>query len=94
MINILVFFLSITNPDYFVKNFAFSINSFLSGKYYIAVTSMFLHANLIHLLGNMIALLLLGSAVESKTKEWQYLLVYFLAGIVGNVSLFIPFFNY
>lgn len=59
---------------------------------------MFLHAGLWHLAANMIALWLLGTAVESKVKAWQYLLVYFLGGILGNLLMyplmFVPFFGY
>jgi membrane associated rhomboid family serine protease len=46
----------------------------------------------------MVALWLLGTAVESKVKSWQYFLVYFLGGILGNLLMFplifIPFFGY
>jgi rhomboid protease GluP len=55
---------------------------------------MFLHAGLWHLIANMIALWLLGGAVESKVKSWQYLSVYFLGGILGNLLIFIPVFGY
>jgi membrane associated rhomboid family serine protease len=38
----------------------------------------------------MIALFLLGGAVESKIKSWQYLLIYFLGGFAGNLLVFLP----
>jgi membrane associated rhomboid family serine protease len=83
--------------DYFFTNYGFSVSNFLSGKYYTAITSIFLHANIWHLVANMVALWLLGTAVESKVKSWQYFLVYFLGGILGNLLMFplifIPFFD-
>lgn len=98
LINVLVFFYSLTNPDYFFTNYGFSVNNLLSGRYYTIITSMFLHAGLWHLAANMIALLLLGTAVESKIKSWPYLLVYFLGGIFGNLLMYpltlVPFFGY
>jgi len=42
----------------------------------------------------MVALLFLGRAAESSVKAWQYLLVYFLAGIFGNLLMFFPIFGY
>ena len=92
-INVAVFFLSLSNPAYFI-GFAFSVESFLAGNYYNVVTAMFLHASLMHLAGNMIALFLLGWALEKEIKAWQYLLAYFAGGIFGNLSLFIPLFGY
>jgi len=88
LLNLAIFFVEIQNPDYFVQNYGFSVDNFLSGKYYVAITAMFLHGSFLHLANNMIALLFLGSAVEKKVKSWQYFLVYFLAGIVGSFSLF------
>lgn len=93
-LNVLIFFLSFTSLDYYLNNFAFTMNNFLAGNYHTALTTMFLHADLIHLGWNMFALLLLGWVLEKKVKSWQYLLVYFVSGAVGSLSLFIPIFNY
>jgi rhomboid protease GluP len=94
IINILVFIYSITDFENFVSTYGFSIDNFMSGHYETIITAMFLHAGFLHLASNMIALLFLGSAVEAKAKSWQYILVYFLAGIAGNLSMFIPVFGY
>lgn len=97
VLNIAVFALSVLSTqsfEYLLNNFGFSVNSFLSGNYYTIITSMFLHAGLLHLAGNMFALFVLGWAVEKKVKAWQYLLVYFFSGIIGSLSLFIPIFGY
>jgi rhomboid protease GluP len=42
----------------------------------------------------MLALFFLGIVVERKVKYWKYLLVYLFSGILGNLSLLIPFFGY
>jgi len=94
IINVLVFFYSLNAPENFFVSYGFSVSNFLSGKYYVLITSMFLHAGVFHLANNMIALFFLGSSIESKVKWWQYLLVYFLAGILGCLSMFIPIFGY
>jgi len=92
--NIAVFVLTAQNLDYYVLNYGFSTGTLLAGKYYVILTSMFIHGSILHLAGNMFALLVLGSAVESKTKAWQFLLAYFLTGMFGCLSMFVPLFGY
>ncbi|AIE84692.1 rhomboid family protein [Fimbriimonas ginsengisoli] len=48
-----------------------------------AVTGLFLHANLFHLLGNMVFLAAVGAAVELATGSLRFALVYFFAGLCG-----------
>jgi len=68
----------------FVEKFIFSPFEVLAGKqYYRLVTSAFLHADLNHLLTNMVTLYLFGSIMESFMGPWEFLLVYF-ASIVGG----------
>jgi rhomboid protease GluP len=93
-INVIVFFLSLTNLDYYITNYGFSIKGLLAGNAYVLITSMFLHAGLMHLASNMLFLFFLGVAVESKMKSWQYLVAYFGAGVVGNLIMFVPIFGY
>jgi len=91
ILNVLVFFYTLTDLEYYITEFGFKPSNFLSGRYEIIGTAIFLHANFGHLIFNMIALLLLGSSLEEKAKSWQYLLVYLLSGIIGNVAMLIPF---
>lgn len=95
LVNLAVFFVTIWNSSYFIENYGFSVDNFLSGKYFVALTAMFLHNGVLHIANNMIALLFIGGAVEKKVKTWQYFLVYFAAGLVGDFSLFLGgFFGY
>ena len=48
-----------------------------------AVTSLFLHSNVIHLLGNMVFLAAVGPRVESVAGRLQFAVIYFLGGLVG-----------
>jgi hypothetical protein len=48
------------------------------------VTSIFLHASIEHILFNMIALFFFGTYLERMVGPRLFLLVFFLAGIVGN----------
>ena len=49
------------------------------------VTSMFLHGGLIHLLGNMYFLWLVGDNIEDVLGSIRYLVFYILAGVAGGV---------
>lgn len=49
-----------------------------------AFTSMFLHGDLMHLLGNMVFLFIVGVAVESALGGGWMLLLYLASGLCGN----------
>lgn len=82
-INILVFFLQ-TIPG-FNESFIL-IGSLASTEPWRLVTSMFMHANFTHLLFNMYALLIFGPLLERRIGSKRFLLLYFIAGIVGSLA--------
>ena len=50
------------------------------------VTSIFLHANIEHLLFNMIALFFFGYTLETMVGRRLFVLIFFLSGIFGNIG--------
>lgn len=50
------------------------------------LTAMFLHADILHLAGNMLFLWIFGPAVEDRLKIPGYLGLYFLAGFAADVA--------
>ena len=56
------------------------------GQWYRLVTAMFLHASLLHLAFNMLALYWLGSIVEQALGSWRFLALYFVSGIAGSAG--------
>ncbi|MDH5746672.1 MAG: rhomboid family intramembrane serine protease [Candidatus Bathyarchaeota archaeon] len=61
-------------------------NSFvLNGGYWQLFTAMFVHVNMVHLLGNMFFLLIFGLRAEELFAIREYILVYFLSGLAGNL---------
>lgn len=62
-----------------------------AGQYYRLITSMFMHADIIHLAFNMYALYTLGPQVERYYGSKRFIFIYFLSGIMGNIfsSLFL-----
>ncbi len=64
----------------------------LEGAYYQLFTSMFVHADIVHIAGNMIFLLVFGLRCEEMFSLPEYLGIYFVGGIAGNMLslLFLP----
>ena len=63
-----------------------------AGNYYQLLTSMFVHASIVHIAGNMIFLLVFGLRGEEMFSLPEYLLIYFAGGLTGNLLSLIPFF--
>ncbi len=59
------------------------------GDYWRLVTAMFLHGGLLHLAFNMYALYLGGSFLEYLAGRGRYLAIYFIAGLSGNVLVYL-----
>ncbi|MEM3577522.1 MAG: rhomboid family intramembrane serine protease [Candidatus Bathyarchaeia archaeon] len=55
------------------------------GGYWQLFTAMFVHADIVHLLGNMLFLLIFGLRAEELFKPVEYILIYFLSGLAGNL---------
>jgi len=51
-----------------------------------AVTSLFLHGGWLHLLGNMLALFILGRRVEDACGAWRFSIFYLLCGVCGALA--------
>ncbi|MDD5688129.1 MAG: rhomboid family intramembrane serine protease [Elusimicrobia bacterium] len=66
-----------------IKGFAVNLNnpSILS-----IISSIFLHANIEHLLSNMLALYVIGSVVEKRFKPVNYVEAYIIFGVIGAYS--------
>jgi rhomboid protease GluP len=56
-----------------------------NGAYYQLFTSMFIHASLYHLVGNMLFLFIFGMRGEEIFSLPEFLGIYLVGGLVGNV---------
>ncbi len=77
--NLLAAFLILANPD-LVLEWGFRVQS---PRLQTALVSLFLHANVLHLLGNMVFLAAVGAAVELSTGSLRFIIVYFVGGVLG-----------
>jgi membrane associated rhomboid family serine protease len=50
------------------------------------VTSIFLHANVIHIAGNVLFLLVFGFILEEQVTKKRWITTFFLTGIAGNLT--------
>lgn len=58
-------------------------------EYYRTFTAMWLHADLLHILFNMIALLIVGPAVEVLLGRTRFVVLYLVAGLGGSVGSYL-----
>jgi len=58
----------------------------LNGDIWRLLSGSFLHFSLMHLVGNMVVLIYIGSLIESKLGNWTYLLLYLLTGVCGSMT--------
>ncbi len=77
--NLVAAFMVLLNPP-LVDQFGFSA---AHPTFLTAFTSMFLHQNVLHLMGNMVFLAAVGASVELATGWYRFLFVYFGSGLCG-----------
>ncbi|MEQ6387909.1 rhomboid family intramembrane serine protease [Bacillaceae bacterium S4-13-58] len=92
-LNVILFFLleftgGSTNTLQLVQFGAKYNPAILEGEWWRIISSMFLHIGWIHIAMNMLALYYLGMIVERMYKGIRFIIIYFLAGIVGGIASF------
>lgn len=60
-----------------------SIQALLEGRVWTIVTHLFVHASVIHILGNCLMIFFSGKAVQTLLGSRHFLYIYFLSGLVG-----------
>ena len=68
-----------THPEWAVSA------GFPMGTYWPFLTSMFLHGNWMHIIGNMLALYIFGDKVEDRMGPARFMVFYVLCGVVSGV---------
>ncbi len=78
----LLFWLDSQNQVY-VDYFAFSTANLLNGRAWTLVTALFIHADILHLAGNMIFLYVFGNTLEKEVGTGKTLSAFFVGGILS-----------
>ena len=81
-VNVLVFIATTIRPEA-INTLGVTSSTFYSQPWTI-VSAMFTHANIFHILFNMLALYFYGMYVLTLVGEARFFLVYFVGGLVGN----------
>jgi len=57
----------------------------MNGWYWQLFTAIFVHVDIVHLLGNMVFLLIFGLRTEELFSTFEYIAIYLLSGLTGNL---------
>lgn len=68
--------------NYITAYFAFSTANLLKGRVWTLVTALFLHADILHLAGNMLFLFAFGNALEKEAGAAKTFIAFFGGGIL------------
>jgi len=89
LINFIIFLLLLLTPTDDILLLLAQRNRLIVENYEVwrLFTPIFLHADPMHFVSNMIALLLFGATVETNNNisKKQYLVIYFVSGLIGNL---------
>ncbi|HEY7198850.1 MAG TPA: rhomboid family intramembrane serine protease [Candidatus Dormibacteraeota bacterium] len=88
-LNVVVFLVELTQPDpqgYLVTWGAVPARITAGQDLETLITSMFLHAGWLHLLGNMLFLFVFGDNVEDAFGHVRYLLFYLACGVLAGLG--------
>ncbi len=85
--NVVIYFLTSASPG--LMNTLMLVPALIVSAPWTVVTYMFLHANLWHLLFNMLGLLFFGPRLEAELGGRDFLLLYFISGVAGALLSFI-----
>lgn len=77
-------------PVFAQQNLVFSFVNLEKGKIWTLVVALFVHGNVLHLLGNMLFLFVFGNTLAKTVGPLKHLMVFFTGGFVGFI-LSLPF---
>ena len=88
-LNILFFFLELSGGEDFILRWAFVPSRFMANPlddFLTIFTSMFMHAGLVHLGGNVLYLWIFGDNVEDRFGHTKFIIFYLLCGIAATFA--------
>jgi membrane associated rhomboid family serine protease len=82
-INVFVFIITMVRPD--VADYLVLTKPIFASSYWTILTAMFVHANIFHILFNMLTLYFFGVFCLQLIDIKWFFVVYFIGGIFGNI---------
>ncbi len=90
IVNAIIFVLSLSDFDFIIRTFGFVPALFPSSFAFLTIfTSMFLHAGIDHIFGNMWYLWIFGDNVEDKLGKVKFIFFYLLSGIAAALTQYL-----
>jgi len=87
LVNAYVFLLELSGGDRFVRAWSAIPLRITHGHHTITlITSMFMHASWMHIIGNMVFLWAFGPAIEDAMGRLRYLVFYLAGGIIAMMA--------
>lgn len=84
--NLMVFLYGVLHGnDELINMFGNNYELVQNGEFYRLFTCMFVHADILHILFNMIALYSIGPVVERYYGKSKFLLIYLVSGLLGSI---------
>jgi membrane associated rhomboid family serine protease len=84
-VNVLLYGLQFISNDRVTSDYAMrGVNIAFLDEWYRLITSAFLHVGVMHLALNMLALWIVGGAIEPRLGRWRYLTVYLVSALAGS----------
>ncbi len=75
------------NIDSVAELFGAKVNVLIQhGQWWRLLTPVFLHGSWLHLLSNSLSLIWFGGSIERLYGARKYLMIYFVAGVMGNIA--------
>ena len=80
------------DPAFAEKNLIFSLGNLEKGRVWTLVAALFVHANVLHLFGNMLFLFVFGSTLEKTVGPRKLLEIFFTGGFVSFIlgAVYLP----
>lgn len=88
-LNVIFFLIEMQGGEEFIQKWAYIPSRFLAhpgSEWPTLFTSMFMHAGLAHIGGNMLYLYIFGDNVENKLSHKSYLLFYLVCGLAATFA--------
>ena len=87
LVNAIVFLFELMGGDAFVMRWSTIPADIVAGRHWgTMLTSMFMHAGWMHIIGNMVFLWAFGPEIEAAMGMLRYLAFYLLCGLVASLA--------
>jgi membrane associated rhomboid family serine protease len=73
------------DPIFAERNLIFSLRNFENGRFWTLLAALFVHASVLHLIGNMLFLFVFGSTLEKSVGPEKLLAIFLTGGILSFI---------